>query len=74
MHHQIEHYTKPNMGSLDRIIRILAAVGIIALYFTNVVTGTVGLVLLVVAAVSILTGFISFCPLYEPFKFSTLKK
>ncbi|MBP6311614.1 MAG: DUF2892 domain-containing protein [Flavobacteriales bacterium] len=65
---------KPNMGSLDRTIRILAAVGIIALYFANVITGTIGLLALAFAAIFLLTGFVSFCPLYAPFKFSTRKK
>jgi len=74
LHYQIEHHMKPNMGSLDRTLRILAAVGIIALYFTHVVTGTFGLMILAVAAVFLLTGFVSFCPLYAAFNFSTLKK
>jgi len=65
---------KPNIGSLDRTLRILAAVVIIALYFTHVVTGTMGLVLLVVAAILILTATVSFCPIYAPFKFNTIKK
>ena len=64
----------PNMGSMDRTIRILAAVAIAALYFANVITGTLGVVLLIIAAVFLITGFVSFCPLYAPFKFSTRKK
>lgn len=65
---------KPNMGSLDRTIRILAAVAIGVLYFANVISGTVGIVLLIVAAIFLLTGFMSFCPLYAPFGFSTRKE
>lgn len=65
---------KPNIGSLDRTLRILAAVVIIVLFFTHVVTGTIGLVLLVVAAILILTATVSFCPIYAPFKFNTIKK
>ena len=64
---------KPNMGSLDRTLRILAAVAIAALYFTNVISGTVGVVLLILAAVFLITGFVSFCPLYAPFKITTRK-
>ena len=64
---------KKNMGSTDRIIRVLLAVIMGILYFTNVVTGTLGIVLLVLAAVFVLTSFISFCPLYAPFGIRTCK-
>ena len=64
---------KANMGSADRIIRILIAVVIAALYFTNVITGTLGTILLIVGVIFLLTGLISYCPIYAPFNFSTLK-
>lgn len=59
------------MGSADRIIRIIIAAIIGVLYFTGTITGTIGIVLLVLAGVFVLTGFISFCPLYAPFGIST---
>lgn len=65
---------KANMGSADKTIRILLAVVIAVLYFTNVITGTLGILLLIFGAIFLLTSFISFCPLYFPFKISTLKK
>lgn len=65
---------KKNMGMADRIIRILAAVAIAILYFTNQISGTPAIILLVVAGVFILTSFISFCPLYLPFGIRTNKK
>ncbi len=55
---------KRNMGSADRIVRFLAAAAMIALYFTGTVTGTWGIVLLVLAGVFIITSLVSFCPLY----------
>lgn len=55
---------KKNMGSADRIIRILVAVVFAVLYFTNVVSGTLGIVLLVLGGVFLLTSLVSFCPLY----------
>lgn len=64
---------KKNMGGLDRGLRILAAVAIAVLYFTGVLSGTLAIILLVLAGVFILTGFISFCPLYYPFRISTRK-
>ncbi|MCC6372346.1 MAG: DUF2892 domain-containing protein [Bacteroidia bacterium] len=55
---------KKNMGSADRIIRILVAVVFAVLYYTNVVSGTLGIVLLVLGGVVLLTSLVSFCPLY----------
>ena len=55
---------KKNMGNADRIIRIILAAIIAVLYFTNIITGTLGIVLLVLAGVFVLTSLISFCPLY----------
>ncbi|WP_435356233.1 YgaP family membrane protein [Emticicia sp. SJ17W-69] len=65
---------KPNMGTVDKVVRILVAIVIAGLYFTNQISGTVAIVLLVLAAVFILTSFMSFCPLYLPFGISTRKK
>lgn len=62
---------KKNMGSLDRIVRILIAIAAVALYFTGVVSGVLGIVLLVLAGVFLLTSFISFCPIYAPFGIKT---
>ena len=55
---------KKNMGNTDRLIRILLAATFAALYFGGIVTGTLGLVLLVLGAVFVLTSLVSFCPLY----------
>jgi hypothetical protein len=55
---------KANMGSTDKMVRIILAVVIAILFFTNVISGTLGIILLVVAAVFVLTSLISFCPLY----------
>lgn len=65
---------KKNMGTTDRIARILVAVIIAVLYFTQVINGTVAIILLALAIIFILTSFISFCPLYLPFGISTRKK
>ena len=64
---------KKNMGNADRIIRVIIAVIIATLYFTNVITGTLGIVLLALAGVFVLTSLMSFCPLYAPFGLSTCK-
>ena len=65
---------KSNMGSIDKIIRIFAAIIIVGLYFGNQISGVTALVLLVIAGMFIATSFISFCPLYYPFGISTRNK
>ncbi len=64
---------KKNMGSIDRIVRIVIAALIAFLFFTNQITGTLGIVLIIFAAVLVLTSFISFCPLYLPLGLKTNK-
>ncbi|MDO9254215.1 MAG: DUF2892 domain-containing protein [Bacteroidales bacterium] len=65
---------KSNMGTTDKIIRIAIAALIAVLYFTKVIPGTVGIILLVLAAVFVLTSLISFCPLYPLVGMNTTKK
>lgn len=62
---------KKNMGFADRLVRVLIAAIVAVLYFTGVVTGTLGIVLLVLAGVFVATSLISFCPLYTLFGLST---
>ena len=64
----------PNLGNTDRIIRLVVAVLFAALYFGGVVTGTFGIILLVLGVVFALTAAVSFCPLYLPFKINTRAK
>ena len=65
---------KTNVGMIDRVIRIVVALVFVGLYFTNVVSGTLGIVLLVLAGVFTLTALVGFCPLYWPFGINTWKK
>ncbi|MGB3850765.1 MAG: DUF2892 domain-containing protein [Tunicatimonas sp.] len=62
---------KKNMGTADRVIRVIVAALIATLYFTHVLTGILGIILLTLAGVFVLTSFVSFCPLYAPFGLST---
>jgi hypothetical protein len=55
---------KPNMGTADRIIRILFAAVFAYLYFSGTVTGTIGLILVILGGIFLLTSLVSFCPLY----------
>jgi hypothetical protein len=63
-----------NMGSADRVIRVILAAIVIALYFANVISGTVAIILLAFSAIFILTSMVGVCPLYLPFGLSTLRK
>jgi hypothetical protein len=65
---------KKNMGGADRIIRVIVAIVFAVLYFTGTVTGTVGLVLIILGGVFLATSLVSFCPLYLPFGINTCKK
>jgi hypothetical protein len=65
---------KANMGNTDRLIRVILALVMIALYATETVTGTAGIVLLVLAAVFILTSLVKFCPLYPLVGLNTCPK
>jgi hypothetical protein len=61
------------MASWDRIVRFVVAVIFGYLFFTKMVSGVVGIVLLIIAIVFLLTSFVGFCPLYKVFNFSTKK-
>lgn len=65
---------KTNVGIIDRVIRIVIALVFIGLYFASVVSGTLAIVLLVLAGVFALTSLIGFCPLYWPFGIHTWSK
>jgi hypothetical protein len=63
-----------NMGTADRVVRTIFALVFAFLYFSGRLSGTLGLVLLVLAVVFVLTSLVSFCPLYLPFGLSTRGK
>ena len=54
-----------NVGQTDKIIRIVAAVGLAALDFFEVIKGGFSWVLSVAAIVLLATALLNFCPLYK---------
>jgi hypothetical protein len=64
---------KSNLGTTDRVLRVLVAVVIAVLYGTGVISGTLAIVLSILAVVFVLTSAINFCPLYTVFGISTRK-
>jgi hypothetical protein len=65
---------KKNMGTADRIIRVIIAAIFIALYYNGIIGGVLGIVLITLSVIFVATSLISFCPLYLPFGLSTLRK
>jgi len=65
---------KTNLSNTDRVIRIILAMVIAALYFTNIISGTLALIVLIVAGVLFLTAIISFCPIYYILHLNSSKK
>ena len=65
---------KANIGSFDKVIRIILAIIFAVLYFTKLVDGTVGIVLLVLSGILLLTSIFSFCPLYTILGLKTTSK
>ena len=63
-----------NMGNIDRTIRIVLAIAVAVLYFTGLISGTAAIILGILALVFVVTSFVGFCPIYAPFKLSTLGK
>ena len=65
---------KANIGSLDKVIRIILAIVFAMLYITKMVEGTASIVLLVVGGILLMTSIINFCPLYAILGWSSSKK
>ena len=63
-----------NMGSLDRIIRVVFAAAVAILLLTGTISGVLGIILGILAVIFLATSIVGFCPLYAPFKLSTRKE
>jgi len=65
---------KKNVGTIDKVIRILIAVVVVVLYFTHVISGVLAIILLVLSAILVVTSLLSFCPIWLALGLSTRKK
>jgi hypothetical protein len=63
-----------NQSTTDRIIRVILGITLLALGWTNIIPGTLGIVFQYLGFVPLLTGLIGFCPLYALAKIRTNKK
>lgn len=62
---------KRNMGAIDKLVRLVVALLIFIAYYMDMVSGTIGVIALVVAGIFILTSLVSVCPLYSIFGMTT---
>ena len=62
------------MGTIDRVVRVLAAAAGLVLFLTHVISGPLAIILGVIAVVFVVTGFVGVCPAYIPLKLSTAAK
>jgi len=62
-----------NLNTTDRIIRILLALIFAVIYYNNVITGVIGIALLVFGAILMLTSFARFSPIYRILGISTCR-
>ena len=65
---------KINIGPSDKLMRLIIALVLILLFYFEVITGTLGLIALVLAFVLAITSLINFCPIYAIFRINTSKK
>jgi hypothetical protein len=65
---------KKNMGTTDRVLRVVAAVIVAVLYYNGTITGTLGLTLIVLSVIFVLTSLVGFCPLYLLFGMNTCEQ
>jgi Protein of unknown function (DUF2892) len=63
-----------NMGDTDRLIRSAIALTFVILFAKEIIPGTLGIILMIVAGIFLVTSVFSFCPLYLPFGFSSLRR
>jgi|WetSurMetagenome_2_1015567.scaffolds.fasta_scaffold02050_3 hypothetical protein len=65
---------KKNLGTLDKALRIISAIALVALYLTGLIRGTLGIIILLIAAMFLVTSILGICPLYPLFGWNTRKK
>ena len=65
---------KKNVGTTDKVIRLVLAIIGLVLFFTNAMTGTLAYIVLAISVILVITSIVSYCPLYSLFKISTAKK
>lgn len=63
-----------NQSNIDRTIRVVLGIALLALGWANIVPGTLGIVFRYFGFLPLLTGLIGFCPAYALLKIRTNKR
>jgi len=64
---------KRNVGKTDKIIRVIVGVLLIVLFFTDVLTGTLGIIALIAAGIALGTAMVNICGIYKLVGISSCK-
>lgn len=64
---------KKNIGNTDKLIRLMLALLVAVLYYTGVISGTLAIILGIIAVVLVVTSMVSFCGLYSILGINTCK-
>lgn len=64
---------KINVGSKDKLIRLIISALMFALYFTGKVEGWVSVLILIFGITTLVTALFNFCPAYTIFGITTCK-
>ena len=64
---------KTNESTLDRVLRVIFGLLLLVLFFLQVLTGTLGVISVIIGALLLITGLVGFCPLYTLLKIKTNK-
>ncbi|MFY0605846.1 MAG: DUF2892 domain-containing protein [Cyclobacteriaceae bacterium] len=62
---------KKNVGTTDKLIRMIVVLTIVVLYYTTALSGLVAIVSLALAGILTLTIYTNYCPLYAIFHLHT---
>jgi uncharacterized membrane protein HdeD (DUF308 family) len=65
---------KKNLGKLDGVLRIIAAIFLGLLYMGGAITGLWGIISLFVAIIFLITSFVGVCPIYSVLGINTCEK
>jgi hypothetical protein len=65
---------KKNVGSIDKVVRIILAAVLVGLLFAKVVTGTLAIVAVILGVILLFTSAVSFCPIYAALGLTSRKK
>jgi hypothetical protein len=60
-----------NMGTADRVVRVLLAIVVGILYFMGTISGAAAVILGIVALAFLVTSMIGYCPAYAPLGVNT---